>query len=101
MQNIFKSLNYANFKDCKFEDMNIGDIVMSTTFTHSQKYFDKLGFEDVNMRKIGILIEKNESDFENSVILKYDYINNTFTKEKFFRNPGSSGGYYLKKYNCD
>ena len=42
-----------------FEKLNVGDIVMSRTFTYSQKYMLDDSYEEYNMEKIGILLTKD------------------------------------------
>lgn len=86
------------FEKSNFDQLKVGDIVLSSTMTFSQKYFLKEGYEDYNMEKYGVLMEKNENDPENSVILVYDSITETFSEAYFYRNPGTSGCFCLKKY---
>jgi hypothetical protein len=101
MQTLFETLNRDNFKCCGMEDINPGDIIMTATFTNSQKYFYKFGCEEYNMTKVGIFISKNDENFEDSMMLRYNIETKTFTFEILFKNPGTSGGFYLKKYHCD
>lgn len=111
MQKIFKSLNPQYFKNCDIEDINIGDIIQTSTFTNSQKYFERYGYGQYNMTKTGILIEKNEENFADSEMLKFNFTEGIFTREKIYSDPGTSGGVclakyyssgiYSGKYNCD
>jgi hypothetical protein len=94
----FKTLDFDKFQFCGFTELKIGDIVMSQTYTNSQKYLDKFGYEEYNMTKIGIFIEKNNEVLELSNMLKYDQETDSFIRESLFSNPGTSGGYYFKRY---
>ena len=94
----FKTLDFDKFQFCEFTELKIGDIVMSQTYTNSLKYLDKFGYEEYNMIKFGIFIEKNNEVNELSSILKYDKETDSFTRENLFSNPGTSGGYFFKRY---
>lgn len=98
MNELFKTLDDQKFQSCSFDEMNVGDIVKITTFTNSQKYFFKGGYEDLNMTKTGILIEKNIEKHDLSKMLKYEQDTGLFSNEYLFRNPGTSGGYYFERY---
>jgi hypothetical protein len=94
----FDSLNKDKFVFCEFENIDDGDIVLSLTMTNSQKYFLKEGCEEYNMKKYGIMLHKNKKDPENSIILAYDPFQKLFFETHFYRNPGTSGAFYLQKY---
>jgi hypothetical protein len=94
----FAMLDKKKFVDFNFDQLQVGDIVLSFTATNSQKYLIREGYEDYNMEKIGILLEKNEDDPQNSTILAYDRLTKTFSETNFYRNPGTSGIFYLQKY---
>jgi hypothetical protein len=83
---------------CEFNEINDGDIISSFTITHSQKYLLKEGCEEYNMKKIGIMLRKNNDDPEESIIFAYDKITKTFFETNFYKNPGTSGCFILKKY---
>ena len=53
------------------------------------------------MTKVGVFVSKNDENNENSMMLVYDFNTETFTFENLYRNPGTSGGFYFKKYHCD
>jgi hypothetical protein len=91
-------LYYKKFVNSNFDELQIGDIVLSSTITYSQKYFLKEGYEDYNMQKYGVLLHKKVNDPENSIILAYDPSTKTFSETYFYKNPGTSGCFYLKKY---
>lgn len=88
----------TNFVTCDFDKINEGDIVSSFTMTYSQKYFLKDGCGEFNMKKIGIMIKKNSDDPEESIILAYDPFTKTFFETNFYRSPGTSGSFILKKF---
>jgi hypothetical protein len=87
-----------NFKSAKFQDLEVGNIVLSTTMTNSQKYLEKNGFEQYNTTKIGILIYANVTNPEKSLIYTFDTKTNKFVRSVFYADPGTSGTVYLKKY---
>lgn len=87
----------SDFEACGFDSLHEGDIVLSMTMTHSQKYVFKEGYEDYNMVKHGILLYKNMDDPEKSVLFRYDSETKSFTMTNLYKNPGSSGSFVLKK----
>jgi hypothetical protein len=92
------NLQQNNLKYSKFDDLAEGDIVESTTMTNSQKYFYRYGYEEYNMTKLGILINKNNKYPEESIILMYNGDAKTYTKANLFRDPGTSGCVSFRKY---
>ncbi len=86
-----------NFVLCKFEDLEENDIVSSFTITYAQKYLIMEGYEEYNMFKYGILIYKNKEDPEKSILLTYDTNTKEFYTSNLYKNPGTSGSFYLKK----
>lgn len=82
-----------------FEELKHGDIVMSHTYTHSQKYMMVEGYEEYNCMKHGVLLTKNESNPEKSIL--YTILDSSgfdFVETNLYANPGSSGGFTLYKY---
>lgn len=98
MKRFIANLDTKQFKSSSFDDLEVGDIIFSTTFTFSQKCLMIEEYEKFNMTKYGILIEKNNEDKCLSKMLKYDFDNNIFVMENLFANPGISGGYCFGKY---
>ncbi len=99
-KNILKNIyeHTKKFKSCLFEDLQEGDIVSSSTMTWSQKYLLKIGFEEYNMTKYGILLKKDLENNEESIILSYDSMTGSFNKTNLYRNPGTSGGCTFEKF---
>lgn len=102
MLHLFKTLDLTRFqlvtKD-NITNLKIGDIVMSQTYTYSQKYFNKPGYESFNITNIGILIKKNNEQLPDSYeILQYHSETNNFILSFFFNDPGSSGSYNIYLY---
>ncbi|ATZ81050.1 hypothetical protein BMW23_1005 [Bodo saltans virus] len=91
-------LQDENFKLINFNDLQEGNIVMSITMTNSQKYFDRFGYEEYNMTKIGILIKKNYENYGDSTILQYDNYKKCYTKTHFYSDPLSSGNVAIYQY---
>jgi hypothetical protein len=81
-----------NWTHVTFDELEVGDIVKSITYTHSQKWMLREGYEEFNMVKIGILISKGDNG-EDSILLTEE------GEMKLYANPGSSGGIYLYRYN--
>lgn len=98
LKDVLINTNMQNFKDCRFEDLQVGDIVCSWTMTYSQKYLLKDGYEELNMTKYGILLNKDKINPENSEILQYDLIQNKLVITKLYKDPGTSGTYRCQKY---
>jgi hypothetical protein len=92
------NFNAKTFDYCTFAELNIGDFVRSQTMTNSQKYFNKPGFEQYNMTKYGMILEKDLNNPQNSIILCYNNEDNTFYRTNLYTDPGTSGGFYLCKY---
>ena len=91
--------SYNNFVQVSFEELKHGDIVMSLTYTYSQKYMMVEGYEEYNCMKHGVLLTKNESNPEKSVMYKInDNEGFEFEEVNLYANPGSSGGFTLYKY---
>ncbi len=87
------------FIQISFEELKPGDIVMSFTFTYSQKYMILEGYEEYNSMKYGILLSKDQTNPSNS--LMYQTMDNSgfnFVETKLYADPGSSGKYTLYKY---
>ena len=93
------TIDKTKFQSCCFDSMKVGDIVLSCTGTHSLKYLDRFGYEQYNMEKYGILLEKNLECPGQSMILAYDEINDIFKRVNFYDDPGSSGWFSLQKYD--
>jgi hypothetical protein len=98
LKNELLNLKYDKFVSATFDELNVGDIVMSETMTFSQKYIFKEGCEEYNMKKYGILTEKNLETPGLSTIIIYDEIKNKFTETNLFANPGTSGYFSFRKY---
>ena len=93
------TIDKTKFQSCCFNSMKVGDIVLSCTGTHSLiKYLNRPGYEQYNMEKYGILLEKNLECPGQSVILAYDETTDTFKRVNLYSDPGSSGWYSLQKY---
>ena len=92
-----RGVNLSQFIVCEFDDIHEGDIVMTVTMTHSQKYLLKEGYEDYNMIKYGILLQKDIINPEMSTLFRYDEYTRSFTMTNLYKNPGSSGTFILKK----
>jgi len=80
-----------------FEDIQVGDIIMTQTTTYSQKYFDVPGYEDFNMTKIGILLEKNLQEPAKSIIYKYNKDKDDFEETNIYTDPMNSGYFLIYK----
>lgn len=83
-----------------FDLLEIGDIVISKTFTYSQKYMLDEFYDEYNMEKIGILLTKDK-EYPNKSKL-YRIINkesNEYEQCDLYADAGSSGGFYLFKIN--
>lgn len=96
-ENILSS--YNNFVQVSFEELKHGDIVMSSTFTYSQKYLMVEGYEEYNCMKFGVLLEKDLTNPNKS--LMYQILDSSgfdFVETNLYSNPGSSGGFTLYKY---
>lgn len=94
---VLKTIDTKNFVRCNIEELAEGDIVGSFTYTHSQKYFDKPGFEEYNMIKYGILHKINDP-YGDSIITIYNSEVDNFEQTRFYSDPGSSGGFFVMKY---
>jgi hypothetical protein len=81
-----------------FRELQVGDIVSSSTMTYSQKYFDREGYEQYNMKKYGILLTKNEEYPQDSILLQYDSDSDSFVETNLYADPGTSGIVELQKY---
>jgi hypothetical protein len=93
----FNFNNYDECQSCNFYQLNVGDFIKSQTMTNSQKYFCKPGYEQYNMTKCGILLEKNNDNPENSVILCYNGEYESFYRTNLYSDPGTSGCFCLYK----
>jgi hypothetical protein len=100
---ILKSMSMEILSDnkqfiyCCFNDLKIGDIVSSITFTNSQKWLSREGYDEYNMEKQGIMMQINTIP-EKSIIKRYDKYKNIFYDDIFYCDPGTSGGVIFKKY---
>jgi hypothetical protein len=92
------NIDKTKFIRCSFDDIEVGDIVLSFTGTHSQKYFNRYGYEEYNMEKYGILLEKNFECPGQSIVLAYNENKDMFDRTNLYSDPGSSGWYSLQKY---
>lgn len=97
-----------NFIPVSFDELKEGDIVMTSTFTYSQKYLMYAGYEEYNMKKIGVLLTKNNDNPSASNLFMKTYWDDNeeeeeeeeeFEQVNLYSDPGSSGGFILYKYN--
>lgn len=95
------TIDKTKFVSCCFENMEVGDIVLSFTGTNSLKYLNCPGYEQYNMEKYGILLEKDLECPGQSMILAYDEKDDAFKRVNLYSDPGSSGWYSLQKYYKD
>ncbi len=93
----FDNLDLNKFKLCSFEELKVGDIVKTSTMTFSQKYMLWDGYEDCNMTKIGILLNKSKYPGD-STLFKYNFESNEFEETILYRDVGSSGCVTIEKY---
>ena len=94
----FDNLAYENFMQVSFEDLKVGDIVKSVTMTYSQKYTLYAGYEEYNMEKIGVLLEKNNGNNGQSRLYRYLGDNDNFEEVSLYADPGTSGYFIIYKY---
>lgn len=92
----FNNLVQKYFIQVPFEDLKVGDIVQTTTITYSQKYTLYDGYEEYNMTKVGILLEKNMNNPGSSRL--YRYVDGVFEETNLFADPGTSGFVGIHKY---
>ena len=92
----FDNLVQEHFIQVPFEDLKVGDVVQTTTLTYSQKYTLYDIYEEYNMTKIGILLEKNMKYPGESRL--YRYIDGEFEETKLYADPGTSGFVSIYKY---
>jgi len=90
------NISHDQFIPCMFNDLQLGTIVMSTTYTYSQKYINEM-YEPYNMTKIGILTNKDVDDPGNSTIIQIKKSDNDgentvcCTATNLYADPRSSG----------
>jgi hypothetical protein len=100
----WENISCKDFVLTTFDQLKIGNIVMSVTFTYSQKYFMTEGYEEYNMSKIGILLTKDEEKNGNSLIYRrifsedYEEDNIHFEETKFYADPMNSGIVQIYKH---
>jgi hypothetical protein len=98
------NLNFKHFEQCTFEDLKLGDIVMSVVSTYSQKYIMCSGYEEYNMKKIGVLLTKEKKNPEKSLLYQKMFIenygneSNDFQDVCLYSDPGTSGYVVLYRY---
>ncbi len=95
----FEKLLNDNFQQTSFNNLINGDIVKTTTMTYSQKYLLYDDYKDYNTTKMGVLIYKNNDDPSNSILYMYNYDTNNFIESKLYSDPGTSGCFFIEKYN--
>ncbi len=100
----WENLDHNKFKQISFDDLKVGDIVMSVTYTYSQKYFMIEGYEEYNMSKIGILLTKDEESPGRSRLYKKVVSDDSgdsdeFEETNFYCDPMNSGSISLYKYD--
>jgi hypothetical protein len=101
------ALEFNRFEQCSFEDLKPGDVVMSVVSTYSQKYMMYEGYEEYNMKKIGVLLTKEKKNPDRSVLYQKmfneDYGKETddFKEVCLYSDPGTSGYVILYKYRFD
>ena len=89
---------HENWTPINHNDLQVGDVVKSEVYTYSQKWLLREGYEEVNMKKIGILINKDEEgDGEKSTLYICDGIN--YKEMRLYVNPYNSGFINLYRYN--
>ncbi len=93
----FENLSPKYFIQIPFEELKVGDVVKSSTMTYSQKYMLYDGYEEYNMIKIGILLEKNEENPGASKFFQH-IDKDKFVETNLFADPGSSGFVAIYKY---
>lgn len=87
------------FINVPFNKLKVGDIVISYTYTHSQKYMIFEGYEEYNCMKYGILLTKNKINPEKSILYTIvDEEEYDFEEQNLYADPGKSGGFIL--YKC-
>jgi hypothetical protein len=95
----FDNLKHEKFMQVAFEDLKVGDIVKTITMTYSQKYILYEGYEEYNMEKIGILLEKNNNSNGSSRLYRYLYNEEDhFEETSLYTDPGTSGYFIIYKY---
>jgi hypothetical protein len=94
----FDNLKHEKFMQVAFEDLKVGDIVKTITTTYSQKYILYEGYEEYNMVKIGIILEKNNENNGQSRLYRYLSEKNNFEETSLYADPGTSGYFIIYKY---
>jgi len=90
-----KNIDKTKFIICDMSDINCGDIIMSHTFTYSQKYLLDDSYSEYNMVKYGILIEKNETNYGDSKIIRFEKLSDghiNYTESHLYLDMGTRSG---------
>ena len=90
----------GKFIPVSFEELKVGDIVKSITFTYSQKYLLDDLYEEYNMEKIGVLLTKDEEYRTKSKIYRLKAFGEDYSEfeiENLYVDAGSSGGFEFFK----
>jgi hypothetical protein len=76
-----------------WNEINKGDLIIGTNYTHSAKYLDLEGYEEYNRSCKGVVISDNHKSWFDIVILNED------NEEEFVvYDCGSSGEFYIQKF---